>query len=157
SGVHAKTIVIDGQVVYEGSLNWASQTASYEHMWRFESKEMASLVERMLQLRAVTAPFSQEDEKPACPHCKAPLLVVNQAQPFRPGADRQALKFGCSAYAADKHSCRGFLRGVDLRLPFKTIPKCTQGKRMQLFRTSKGRPWAWRCEHKTCREIRWVK
>lgn len=52
SGVHAKTIVIDSRVVYEGSLNWASQTRSYEHMWRFDSKEMALLVERNAATRS---------------------------------------------------------------------------------------------------------
>ena len=53
SGVHSKTLIIDDHIVYDGSLNWASQTASYEHMWRFTSSDMAALVTSMLQLEPV--------------------------------------------------------------------------------------------------------
>lgn len=79
SGLHAKTIVIDGRVVYEGSLNWTSQTSSYEHMWRFESSDMAKLVEKMLQLDPIVSAF---DEKfgSRCPQCGGSLILINQAK-----------------------------------------------------------------------------
>ena len=40
-GIHNKTIVIDHEIVYDGSLNWASQTTTEENMWRFVSSQMA--------------------------------------------------------------------------------------------------------------------
>jgi phosphatidylserine/phosphatidylglycerophosphate/cardiolipin synthase-like enzyme len=96
SGVHAKTIVIDSQIVYEGSLNWASQVASYEHMWRFDSKDMALLIERMLQLDPIVDAFGGEDGSAECPNCR-PLVVVNQREKQNQASAAQtaAVKLGC--------------------------------------------------------------
>lgn len=154
SGVHAKTIVIDSRVVYEGSLNWASQTSSYEHMWRLESRDMAVLVERMLQLEPITEAYDQSKVGDRCPRCGGPLLVINQAQQSQ--RDAYPVKLGCYNHAEDKTSCEGYLRRVDGRPPFLQPPKCEHGTRMGIHYTQNGRPWDWRCSHKGCRRIRWA-
>jgi hypothetical protein len=156
SGVHAKTIVIDGEIVYEGSLNWASQTRSYEHMWRFEDKAMAALIERMLQLKPLTAAFEEAGAASSCPNCGGSLRVINQAQQKQTG-DVHPVKLGCNNYYEDKSTCKGYLRRVDGRAPFLKPPTCPQGTRMKVHYTTNQRPWDWRCAHKSCRPIRWAR
>jgi len=156
SGVHAKTILIDGRVVYEGSLNWASQTNSYEHMLRLESREVAALIERMMQLRDLVPGFKTSGPEGRCPSCGGPLVVVNQArlQPW----DTQPLKLACANYSRDKEACTGHLRGVDQRAPFTDRPVCPEGKEMTLsWSTKTGRPLEWRCGHRGCRRYRWTR
>jgi len=155
SGVHAKTIVIDSKVVYEGSLNWASQTSSYEHMWRFEGSAMARLVEKMLQLDPIISVFEEEKAGDRCPTCGGPLILINQAK--QTPTDHYPLKLGCARWHEDKASCSGYLRRVDGRVPFLEPPSCPRGTTMQVSYTKDGRPWAWRCGHKVCKPIRWVR
>jgi len=164
SGVHAKTIVIDSRIVYEGSLNWASQTSSYEHMWRFESKDMALLVEKMLQLEPITQAYDQQKVGDRCPNCRGKLMVINQAQQTsrvdraqQKRSDPYPVKLGCYNHAEDKTSCEGYLRRVDGRPPFLRPPTCGRGTRMQVHYTQSGRPWDWRCGDKGCRPIRWAR
>jgi hypothetical protein len=154
SGLHAKTIVIDGKVVYEGSLNWASQTSSYEHMWRFESSDMAKLVEKMLQLDPIISVLEEEKAGNRCPKCGGSLILINQAK--QSPTDHYPLKWGCARWHEDKRTCSGYLRRVDGRIPFLEPPVCTRGTRMWVKYTKDGRPWDWRCGHKGCRPIRWV-
>lgn len=159
SGVHAKTIVIDGHIVYEGSLNWASQTASYEHMWRFESPEMAKLVERMLQVRSVLSTVDADEgggHALTCPKCDGPLILVNQARLNASRGDQQPLKWACARHAEDKASCDGYMRRVDARAPFRAVPTCSKGEVMGLSLTKAGRPWQWKCSHASCRHPRFV-
>jgi hypothetical protein len=155
SGVHAKTIVIDSKVVYEGSLNWASQTSSYEHMLRFESSAMAMLVEKMLQLDPITSVLQEEKAGDRCPYCGGSLILINQAK--QNPSDHYPLKLGCERWHEDKTSCIGYLRRVDGRVPFLEPPSCTRGTRMRLNYTKDGRPWSWRCGHKGCPPIKWVR
>jgi len=155
SGVHAKTIVIDGEIVYEGSLNWASQTSSYEHMWRFRSPDMAKLVEKMLQLDPITDAFAQVKAGDRCPNCGGSLILINQAT--QNPTDHYPLKLGCARWNEDKTTCSGYLRRVDGRVPFLKPPSCSRGTRMRVNYTKDGRPWDWRCGHKGCRPIRWVR
>ncbi len=156
SGVHAKTIVIDGRIVYDGSLNWASQTSSYEHMWRLASKDMALLVERMLQLEPIVEAFgSSEQRANQCPNCHGPLILINQTQQAM--RDAYPVKLGCYNYSEDKERCDGYLRRVDGRPPFATPPKCPRGVPMKLTYSRTGRPWAWGCGQKGCRVIRWAR
>ena len=156
SGVHAKTIVIDSRVVYEGSLNWASQTSSYEHMWRFDSKDMARLVERMLQLEPLVEAYASDGQGAArCPKCDGPLMLINQAR--QANLDAYPVKLGCFAYSESKELCAGYLRRVDGRAPFKTPPVCARGSLMVVHYTKAGRPWDWRCGHKGCKPIRWAR
>ena len=153
SGLHAKTIVIDGKVVYEGSLNWASQTSSYEHMWRFESSDMAKLVEKMLQLDPIISVL-EEKAGNRCPKCGGSLILINQAK--QGPTDHYPLKLGCAHWHEDKRTCSGYLRRVDGRIPFLEPPVCGRGTRMRVKYTKDGRPWDWRCGHRDCRPIRWV-
>lgn len=155
SGVHAKTIVIDGEVIFDGSLNWASQTSSYEHMWRIRSKPMAALVERMLQLDSIVEAFGSPDANShSCPRCGGPLMVVNQTQ--QATFDPYPVKLACLAHSEDKSLCQGYLRRVDARAPYLTPPKCSQGSKMKVKLTKNGRPWSWICSHSSCRPIRWA-
>jgi hypothetical protein len=155
SGVHAKTIVIDGRIVYEGSLNWASQTVSYEHMWRFESRDMAALVEKMLQLKPIIEAYTQENVGDRCPSCAGRLMLINQAQQSQ--RDVHPVKLGCYNHAEDKESCEGYLRRVDGRAPFLRPPTCGKGSRMEVHFSQSGKPWDWRCAHKGCKAVRWAR
>ena len=155
SGVHAKTIVIDSEIVYDGSLNWASQTSSKERMWRFKSSDMAKLIEKMLQLDPITEAFGEKDVGDCCPYCGGPLILINQAK--QNPRDPYPLKLGCARWSEDKSSCRGYLRRVDGRVPFSEPPTCALGVKMRVNCTKEGRPWDWRCRHKGCRPIRWVR
>lgn len=161
SGVHAKTIVIDSQIVYEGSLNWASQVASYEHMWRFDSKDMALLIERMLQLTPIVEAFGGESTKSECPNCHGALVVVNQREKQNrgfSGPDLQPVKLGCLNHEEDPQRCpAGYLRRVNGRAPFLNPPTCSRGARMTVNYSQAGHPWDWRCSHTGCRHIRWAK
>jgi AAA domain/PLD-like domain len=156
SGVHSKTIVIDDDIVWDGSLNWASQTSSYEHMWRFVSRDMAALVMRMLQLEPVIETFMEDNHACRCPRCGGPLVVVNQAQQGIQN-DSNPMKLGCLNFSEDKQSCAGYLRRVDSRAPFPAPPRCEKGAKMSLRYSKTGRPWDWHCEHATCKPVRWVK
>jgi hypothetical protein len=155
SGVHAKTIVVDSEIVYDGSLNWASQTSSREHMWRFESPDMAKLVEKMLQLDPITNAFNQVNLGDRCPNCGGPLILINQAK--QQPRDHYPLRLGCERWNEDKRTCTGYLRPVDGRAPFLKPPRCSRGTVMHIHYTKEGHPWDWRCGHKGCRTIRWVR
>ena len=161
SGVHAKTIVIDRSIVYEGSLNWASQVASYEHMWRFDHPDMAKLVEKMLQLEPIVGAFGGKKAERQCPNCHGPLVLVNQSDKKANAfgrADLQPVKFGCLNNANDKKLCpQGYLRRVDGRAPYTLPPQCPLGSVSRLHYTAKGYPWDWRCEHPRCKHPRWTK
>jgi len=156
SGVHSKTIVIDDHIVWDGSLNWASQTSSFEHMWRFVSRDMATLVMRMLQLEPLVEAFAEDSHTCRCPRCGGPLIVVNQAQQGIQN-DANPMKLACLNFSQDKQSCSGYLRRVDSRAPFPSSPTCEKGQKMYLEYSKTGRPWNWRCGHATCKPIRWVK
>ncbi len=161
SGVHAKTIVIDSEIVYEGSLNWASQVASYEHMWRFESKDMAMLVERMLQLEPITQAYGAEDPQSSkCPNCRGRLVVVNQRETRGQfgSRDLQPVKLGCLNHEEDQSLCpKGYLRRVNARAPFLKPPTCPMGTSMKLTYARSGNPWSWKCGHGSCRPVRWAR
>jgi hypothetical protein len=155
SGIHAKTILIDGRIVYEGSLNWASHTSTYEHMLRLESRDVAALIERMMQLRDLIPGFKAESgQRDACPSCGGPLLLVNQRQMRR--GDPQPLKFACANHGKGKCE-QGYLRPVGQRAPYTSRSTCEQGVDMYLYWTKNGRPWEWRCDHRTCRKHRWIR
>lgn len=56
-----------------------------------------------------------------------------------------------------KELCAGYLRRVDGRAPFKAPPVCAKGSIMVVHYTKTGRPWDWRCGHKTCKRVRWTR
>jgi len=130
---------------------------TYEHMWRFESPDLAALVERMLQLRNIVNAFGLEDANTrACPHCDGPLYVINQREKGANFAN-QAIALACANQARDKSLCKGYIRGIDQRAPFRSVPACERGTDMWLYYTKQtGRPWEWRCEHRSCPRLRWI-
>lgn len=156
SGVHAKSIIIDGRIVYEGSLNWASQTASHEHMLRIESREVAALYARMNQLDSVIPDFRTAGSAAcSCPRCGGPLVLINLRQPRRDWGD-QPLKLGCLTHEEDPNLCpEGYLRSVGDRLPFAKPPQCDRGQVMEIRWDKNGKPHSWVCTHKSCRKVRW--
>jgi hypothetical protein len=91
-----------------------------------------------------------------CPSCGGPLILVNQARLNMAFGDHQPLKWACASHAEDKEVCKGYLRRVDARAPFLKPPTCPKGQVMTLGYSAKGEPWAWRCEHKGCRQFRWA-
>jgi hypothetical protein len=161
SGVHAKTIVIDSHILYDGSLNWASQVTSYELMWRFENREMAVLVERMLQLESIANAYGRGDEEVVCPSCHGKLVVVNQRERRGRGfaqPDKQPLKFGCLTHEDEPDRCPGgYLRSVSGRSPYTSPPVCARGGEMRIKYSKSGKPWSWACGHAGCRSVRWVR
>jgi hypothetical protein len=88
------------------------------------------------------------------PDVVVPLILVNQARQSH--ADHYPLKLGCARWHDDKRTCSGHLRRIDGRIPFLEPPICPRGTRMRVKYTKDGRPWAWTCDHRNCRPIRWV-
>jgi hypothetical protein len=121
---------------------------------------MAKLVARMMQMKAIMATLDSarvDNAVSQCPSCHGPLLLVNQAKLNVAYGDHQPLKWACATHANNKKACNGYLRRVDARAPFASPPLCNRGQVMTLGYSSTGRPWAWRCEHRDCRSIRWAR
>jgi hypothetical protein len=124
SGVHAKTVMIDDHIVYEGSLNWASQIESYEHIMRIDDRNIAALEERMMQIPQIVDAFGTDGTR--CPKCDGPLMVVNQRKQSR-NYDTQPLKLGCINRETSK-----VLRWVPTgRRPTRSLPQaaCMRARR----------------------------
>src|SRR5262249_13444402 len=119
SGLHGKDIVIDEQIHYTGSLNWASHRGRSEIMHRTLSPALAKLVLQFLQARYIRAAAIHEDGSPrVCPECGGPTQIVNQR--IQHGFwDKQAMKVGCA-----NPECKRYLRNVDERPALRSVPLC---------------------------------
>lgn len=140
SGLHGKDIVIDEQIHYTGSLNWASHRGRVEIMHRTESPGLAKLVLQYMQAKFIRRAAVHEDGSPRlCPICGGPTHVVNQR--IQHGRwDFQPVKVGCA-----NESCRQYLRDVDERAPFREIPRCEVDGRTKYRRVRRGRGEVWKC------------
>lgn len=140
SGLHGKDIVIDEQIHYTGSLNWASHRGNQEIMHRTESPGLAKLVLQYVQAKFIRRAAVHEDGSPRlCPICGWPTHVVNQR--IQHGRwDFQPVKVGCA-----NESCRQYLRDVDERAPLKEVPRCQVDGRTKYRRVRRGRGEVWKC------------
>jgi len=140
SGLHGKDIVIDERVHYTGSLNWASHRGRSEIMHRTSSSALARTVLQYAQARYVRRAAVHEDGTArTCPVCSGVTQVVNQRQQH--GAwDFQAMKVGCA-----NPDCRTYLRNLEERPPFRSVPVCGSDGETRYRRVRRGRGEAWQC------------
>lgn len=140
AGLHGKDIVIDEHIHYTGSLNWASHRGRAEIMHRTESPALGRLVLQYLQARHIRRAAVHEDGTArVCPVCGGPTLVVNQRRQHGMW-DFQAVKVGCA-----NPDCRGYLRNIDERPPFRDVPRCEVDGRTKFRRVRRGRGEIWQC------------
>lgn len=97
--LHEKAILLDGRILWFGSLNLLSQGRSRECMCRFENPEVIRAYVRFERLheRLMEADYlPAREEAPRCPLCGAPM-----EQRVNGGTGK--VFYGCSRYPA----CRG--------------------------------------------------
>lgn len=139
-GLHGKDILIDDQITYTGSLNWASHRGRGEIMHRTQSRTHAQLLSRYLQARYIRGAAIHEDGTPRVgPKCGGATQVVNQRRQHF-AWDFQALKVGCA-----NPECKQYLRNIDERPPYREPPRCRVDGRTNYRRVRWGRGERWQC------------
>jgi hypothetical protein len=140
SGLHGKDVIIDERIVFTGSMNWSSHRGRAEVIHRIEAPKYAKQCLEFLHAKHVRKAATNEDGTPrACPHCGFPIQIVNQRrQHFH--WDFQAMKVGCT-----NTKCKGYLRDVDERPPFKKIPVCQVDHRTKYRIVRRGKGKIWQC------------
>jgi hypothetical protein len=140
SGLHGKDVIIDQRICYTGSLNWASHRGRLEIMHRSVDARLASLVFEYLQARFIRGAAVFEDGTARlCPFCGGLTQVVNQRRQHGPW-DFQALKVGCV-----NPECQKYLRPIDERPPYKSVPTCREDGKTKWRRVKRGRGESWQC------------
>ena len=142
SGLHGKDVIIDEKIVYTGSMNWSSNRGRSEEVHRMHAPQYAKLCLQFMQAKYIRQAAIHEDGTPRIcpqPNCGWPLQVVNQRRQH--GAwDFQPMKAGCT-----NPSCKGYLRNLDERPSFKTVPLCRIDGRTKYRRVTRGRGEVWQC------------
>ncbi len=140
SGLHGKDVIIDERIVFTGSMNWSSHRGRAEVIHRIDAPKYAKQCLEFLHAKHIRKAATNEDGTPrVCPYCGFPIQIVNQRrQHFR--WDFQAMKVGCT-----NPKCKGYLRDVDERPPFKKIPVCQVDKRTRYRIVRRGRGKIWQC------------
>jgi len=140
SGLHGKDVIIDQRICYTGSLNWASHRGRLEVMHRSVDARLATLVFEYLQARFIRGAAVFEDGSARlCPFCRSLTQVVNQRRQHGQW-DFQALKVGCA-----NPECQKYLRPIDERPPYKTVPTCGEDGKTKWRRVRRGRGESWQC------------
>jgi superfamily I DNA and/or RNA helicase len=141
SGLHGKDVIIDERIVYAGSMNWSSNRGRLEEIHRMNAPAYAKICLELMQARYVRRAAVQMDGSPRkCPYCRHQVQIVNQRKQSGAWDRYQAMKIGCTNLR-----CRGYLRDVNERLPFKERPLCRTDGRTQYRRVRSGRGEAWQC------------
>jgi hypothetical protein len=140
SGLHGKDVIIDERIVFTGSMNWSSHRGRAEVIHRIDAPKYAKQCLEFLHAKHIRKAATNEDGTPrVCPYCGFPIQIVNQRrQHFR--WDFQAMKVGCT-----NPKCKGYLRNVDERPPFKKIPVCQVDNRTKYRIVRRGRGKIWQC------------
>ncbi|MFH1673367.1 MAG: AAA domain-containing protein [Pseudomonadota bacterium] len=140
SGLHGKDVIIDERIVYTGSMNWSSHRGRSEVIHRIDAPKYAKQCLEFLHAKHIRQAATNEDGTPrVCPYCGCPIQIVNQRrQHFR--WDFQAMKVGCT-----NPKCKGYLRNIDERPPFKKRPVCQVDSRTKYRRVRRGRGEIWQC------------
>lgn len=147
SGIHGKDIIIDEKIIYTGSMNWSSHRGRIEVMHRINAPKYAKQYLEYLQAKHIRQSATNKDGTPRlCPYCGCLIQIVNQRRQHFPW-DFQAMKIGCT-----NPDCKGYLRDIDERPPFKQSPVCPIDGRTKYRRVRRGRGEIWQCpKHpKTC-------
>lgn len=146
TGLHGKDVIIDERVVYTGSMNWSSNRGRIEVIHRIEAPDYAKLCLELLQAKHIRrASVNDDGSIRTCPICKKdyPTHIVNQRKQHGIW-DFQPLKVACS-----NPECTGYLRNIDERPPYKTIPLCKTDGQTKLRRIRRGKGEVWQCpKHK---------
>ena len=140
SGMHGKDVIIDEKILYTGSMNWSSHRGRQETIHRRDAPRYAKQCLEFLRARHIRQAATNEDGTPRlCPYCGFPIQIVNQRrQHFR--WDFQSMKVGCT-----NPKCKGYLRDIDERPPFKKVPICQVDGRTKYRRLRRGRGEIWQC------------
>ena len=142
SGLHGKDVIIDERILYTGSMNWSSNRGRSEEVHRIYAPQYAKLCIQLMQAKHIRNAAIHEDGSPrACPQkcCGWPLQVINQRK--QQGVwDLQALKVGCT-----NPQCQNYLRNIDERPSFKTVPICKTDNKTKYRRVPRGRGEIWQC------------
>lgn len=143
SGLHGKDVIIDERIVYTGSMNWSSHRGRAEVIHRIDAPKYAKQCLEFLQAKYIRQAATNEDGTPRlcpiCSNCDFPIQIVNQRQQhFR--WDFQAMKVGCI-----NPECKGYLRNIDERTPFRKAPVCQVDGRTKYRRVHRGKGEIWQC------------
>jgi len=140
SGLHGKDVIIDERIIYTGSMNWSSHRGRDEVSHRIDAPEYAKLCLEFMQAKHIRRAAIYEDGTPrVCPYCGYTTQVVNQRQQHGQW-DFQAMKVGCT-----NEECRGYLRNIDERPPFRGTPRCQIDGRTKYRRIRRGKGEIWQC------------
>lgn len=78
--MHEKIAIIDGRVLWHGSLNILSHRDTHESMLRIESPEACKQVSKFISMgneRGDNGPHEGVSDNPVCPECGAPTVWIN--------------------------------------------------------------------------------
>lgn len=117
-------------------MNWSSNRGRIEVIHRIEAPDYARLCLEFLQVKHIRkAAVNDDGSIRTCPVCKKgiPTQIVNQRRQHG-SWDFQPLKVACS-----NPDCEGYLRNIDERSPYKTIPLCKIDGQTKLRRTRRGK------------------
>ena len=121
-------------------MNWSSNRGRLEEVHRIDSAEYARTCLNSLQARHIRENTVTANGSPrTSPRCGCPIRIVNQRANLREW-ERQPLKVGCT-----NTECQGYLRPIDERLPFKTVPLCAIDRRTKYRLTARGKGKVWKC------------
>lgn len=141
SGIHGKDVIIDEGILYTGSMNWSSNRGRFENIHRIQAPSYVRQYLDFVQAKHLRNASMHEDGSPrVCPFCGSPTRIVNQKVQHGPWDKRQAIKVGCT-----NKNCKGYLRDVDERPPFKNIPVCKVDGKTKYRLVKIRRSEYWKC------------
>jgi len=140
SGLHGKDVIIDERIIYTGSMNWSSNRGRIETIHRLYAPRYAKQCLEYMQAKYIRQSAQHEDgTSRVCPLCGHSVQVVNQRRQHGKW-DLQSMKIGCS-----NPDCEGYLRDIDERPPFKSVPRCQVDGLTKYRKVRRGRGEMWQC------------
>jgi hypothetical protein len=121
-------------------MNWSSNRGRSEEVHRIHAPQYAKLCLQLMQAKHIRQAVIHEDGTPrVCPYCGWLIQIVNQRQQHGTW-DFQAMKVGCT-----NPNCEGYLRNIDERASFKSVPVCKVDGRTKYRRVRRGKGEVWQC------------
>lgn len=141
SGLHGKDVIIDDRVLYTGSMNWSSNRGRDEIVHRITAKGYIATCLQYLQARYIRQAAVSPDGSPrVCPICHQTVHVVNMKKQHWQDKSQQPMKIACS-----NPQCQKYIRNIDERAPFQTVPVCCIDGRTKYRRVQMQRYARWEC------------